>query len=112
MSVAQQLHLEDDWGQQAMSTPMLVGSGAVAVRPHSMDAYGRSMLDEFRESLVVPPAPPQMEERAVIIEPDSSRALNKYLRQGWRVKTTQSGAENAFLVIVERELFGEDDLCD
>lgn len=104
MSVAQQLHLTDDWEQHAIATPMLIGSGAVAVQPHATGGYRSHMLDEFRESLVVPTAPPPMEQRAVIIEPDSSRALNKYLRQGWRVKTTQLG-DGAFLVIVERELF-------
>ena len=106
-SIAQQLDLDDDWqAQQVMSTPMLVGAGAVTAHGSSSQSH---MLAEFRDSFL--PAQQQqqqvpMEERAVIIEPGEERDLNRYLRQGWRVKSTQTGTENAWLVIVEREAVG------
>ena len=64
------------------------------------------MLAEFRESFLPikqQQETMQTEQRAVIIEPGAEADLNKYLRHGWRVKSTQAGTDNAFLVIVERE---------
>ena len=63
------------------------------------------MLAEFRESFLPMQRREmtQKEEWAVIIEPGAEADLNKYLRHGWRVKSTQPGTDNVFLVIVERE---------
>ena len=83
---------------------MLLGSGAV-VSSGGHDA-GSHLLTEFREAFLPVDQRQdaiQKEERAVIIEPGAESDLNKYLRHGWRVKSTQPGTDNAFLVIVERE---------
>lgn len=99
--------VDEDWHVQTrapMSTPMLFGSGAVV----SSDGHGAGshLLTEFREGFLPFEQRAdaiQKEERAVIIEPGAESDLNKYLRHGWRVKSTQPGTDNAFLVIVERE---------
>ena len=82
---------------------MLVGSGAVVSRGPNPRKH---LLTEFRETFL--PFEQRQErieaeERAVIIQPGAEADLNKYLRHGWRVKSTQPGTDNAFLVIVERE---------
>ena len=105
-SVVEQFQLDDEWHTQTtrmpMSTPLLVGSGAVVSRGPNP---GNHMLAEFRESFLPMQRREmtQKEERAVIIEPGAEADLNKYLRHGWRVKSTQPGTDNVFLVIVERE---------
>ena len=102
-SFGEQFQLDEGWHVQTtrmpMSTPLLVDSGAVVSNP------GSHMLAEFRESFLPMQRREmtQKEERAVIIEPGAEADLNKYLRHGWRVKSTQPGTDNAFLVIVERE---------
>lgn len=105
-SVLEHLELDDDWAASTMRVPMssaMVGNGAVVSRGPNP---GNHMLAEFRESFL-PMEQRQKtiltEERAVIIEPGAETDLNKYLRHGWRVKSTQPGTDNAFLVIVERE---------
>ena len=88
------------WATHAMDT-----SESPLREPGFAQGVGGHLLEEFRDTVSERSGRAEdLEERAVIIFSEDSRQLNKWLRSGWRVKSsTPDNTGESWLVVVTRE---------